>query len=81
MADVVGITLDENEIMQQVLNISEISAGQLISTLQDLNQKRKTEISSLNLEIAKIAKKYGLDSQIEKTELLGNLIKIKSVLE
>ncbi|MHA2139098.1 MAG: ketopantoate reductase family protein [Candidatus Hodarchaeales archaeon] len=39
-----GIILDEEEILQQVLNISEISSGQLISTLQDLNNKRKTEI-------------------------------------
>jgi len=62
------------------LNISEISTGQLISTLQDLNNKRKTEIEFLNLEIARIAKTHNQRSQIKITELLGKLIRIKSTL-
>jgi 2-dehydropantoate 2-reductase len=80
VASVVGITLNEKEILQQVLNISEISTGQLISTLQDLKNKRKTEIEFLNLEIARIAKTHNQRSQIKKTELLGKLIRIKSDL-
>jgi len=78
VASAMGIELNEKEILQQVLNISEISTGQLISTLQDLNNKRKTEIAFLNLEIARLAKMHNQGSLIEKTELLGNLIRIKS---
>jgi 2-dehydropantoate 2-reductase len=80
VASAEGIILNEKEILQQVLNISEISTGQLISTLQDLNNKRKTEIEFLNLEIARIAKTHNQRSQIKKTELLGKLIRIKSNL-
>ena len=80
VASAVGIILNEKEILQQVLNISEISTGQLISTLQDLINKRKTEIEFLNLEIARIAKTHNQRSQIMKTELLGKLIRIKSNL-
>ncbi|MHA2304949.1 MAG: ketopantoate reductase family protein [Candidatus Hodarchaeales archaeon] len=75
-----GMALNEKQILQQVLNISEISTGQLISTLQDIRNKRKTEINSLNLEIARIAEKHDLTKQIEKTELLGKLIQFKSEL-
>ncbi|MHA1940090.1 MAG: ketopantoate reductase family protein [Candidatus Hodarchaeales archaeon] len=75
-----GVTLEEKQILQQILNISEISTGQLISTLQDIRKGRKTEIESLNIEIARIAAKHDLIEQIEKTELLGKLVLIKSDL-
>ncbi len=75
-----GIILDEEEILQQILNISEISSGQLISTLQDLKNRRKTEIDFLNLEIARIARLHNHEAQIKRTELLGKLIRIKSDL-
>ncbi|MHA1979399.1 MAG: ketopantoate reductase family protein [Candidatus Hodarchaeales archaeon] len=81
VASTEGIELNKKEILEQVLNISKISSGQLISTLQDLNNNRKTEIDSLNLEIARIAKTNNQGLGIKKTELLGTLIRIKSSLQ
>jgi 2-dehydropantoate 2-reductase len=78
VASVSGINLSADQLLQQVLKISELSNGQFISTLQDIRNKKETEIYSLNLEIARIAEKLDLKTHIEKTELLGRLILIKS---
>lgn len=73
-----GINLTEDEIVQNILNISEMSDGQKISTYQDILNKRQTEIDSLNFAIADAAKQEGIFVPI--TSLLGTLIKIKSEL-
>jgi len=75
-----GFTVSEAEVMEQLLAISKGSAGQLISTLQDLRSGRQTEIEALNLEIARVGAglKPPIDPQI--TRVLGELIKIKSGL-
>jgi 2-dehydropantoate 2-reductase len=70
------INLTQAEIMDQLLAISKRSDGQLISTLQDIQAGRKTEIESLNLEIARIAASMQLE--VPKTELLGKMILAKS---
>ncbi|MBI3167605.1 MAG: 2-dehydropantoate 2-reductase [Chloroflexi bacterium] len=70
------IDLTQAEIMEQLLVISKRSDGQLISTLQDIQAGRQTEIDSLNLEIARIA--ASMQVEVPKTELLGKMILAKS---
>jgi 2-dehydropantoate 2-reductase len=75
-----GVSLDANEVIESVLQISKSSEGQLISTLQDLNNHRMTEIDTINLEIARIAAEISKEDFVRETKLLGELIKIKSAL-
>ncbi|NWF64726.1 MAG: 2-dehydropantoate 2-reductase [Chloroflexi bacterium] len=71
-----NINLTQTEIMEQLLAISKRSDGQLISTSQDIQAGRQTEIESLNLEIARIA--ASMQMKVPKTELLGKIILAKS---
>jgi 2-dehydropantoate 2-reductase len=75
-----GVTLSEEDVMNNLLLISKSSDGQLISTLQDINNKRETEIDTLNFEFSRIAEKTGRPELAIKTRLLGELIKLKSDL-
>jgi 2-dehydropantoate 2-reductase len=75
-----GIQLSEEEVTETLLAISKSSDGQLISTLQDINNMRPTEIDTLNLEISRIAAELGADILVTETRLLGELIAIKSSL-
>ncbi|RNL75292.1 ketopantoate reductase family protein [Sinomicrobium pectinilyticum] len=75
-----GIDLEAKEIEDQVISISKMSDGQFISTLQDIRSKRETEIDTLNFEIYSMAKQMNLGLQVQRTKLLGDLIKIKSGL-
>lgn len=75
-----GIDLVPGEIENQVLAISKMSEGQFISTLQDIRNKKETEIDTLNLEIHSIAKELGLEHQVQQTRVLGELIRLKSTL-
>ncbi len=76
----IGITLNTNEVEDSLLFISKSSDGQLISTLQDINNKRETEIETLNFEIVRIATKLGKQNLVKETKLLGELVKLKSDL-
>lgn len=71
-----GINLNHETVLKQVLTISKGSDGQLVSTLQDIQNKRETEINSLNLEIARIAESLDVDAGL--TKALGELVQIKS---
>jgi 2-dehydropantoate 2-reductase len=73
-----NLGLSEQEIMEQVLRISQRSDGQLISTLQDMRNGRPTEIEFLNLAIARVAASQHPQLQLPRTELLGKLIVAKS---
>lgn len=75
-----GIDLGTSELEDQVLMISRMSDGQLISTLQDINNKRETEIDTLNFEIYRMAQAMNLSHKVKETRLLGELVKIKSEL-
>jgi len=72
------LDLTENELMEQIMVISQRSDGQLISTLQDLRAGRETEIAFLNLEMARIAAALQPSLALPRTELLGQLIAAKS---
>ncbi|WP_347374045.1 2-dehydropantoate 2-reductase [Aequorivita sp. Q41] len=75
-----GIALEAKEVEDQVISISKMSDGQFISTLQDIRNKRETEIDTLNFEVVRIAKQMNLETQVQETKLLGELVKIKSDL-
>lgn len=75
-----NINLTEKEVLDNVLMISKMSDGQLISTLQDMRNKRKTEIETLNFAIVNYAKQAGNELDVTTTRLLGELIKLKAEL-
>ena len=74
-----GIQLTDDEVLQNVLSISEMSDGQKISTYQDILNNRETEIETMNFAIAKAAGLLG-NVDVPVTTLLGEMIKIKSEL-
>lgn len=76
IATLEGIHLTREEVAENLLQISRASDGQFISTLQDINQGRPTEIDALNLAIARIAAAKNQNTPITKT--LGELIKLRS---
>jgi 2-dehydropantoate 2-reductase len=75
-----GILLNAPEVVESLLLISKSSEGQLISTLQDIRNKRETEIEKLNFAIAGIAKSLDKENMVKETRLLGELTKLKSDL-
>jgi 2-dehydropantoate 2-reductase len=80
IANALGIGLDEKEIEEQLLTISRRSDGQFISTFIDIQNKRRTEIDTLNFEIVRIATELGKEDLVKETKLLGELVKMKSEL-
>jgi 2-dehydropantoate 2-reductase len=75
-----GIDVKADEIVEKLLLISKSSDGQLISTLQDINNKRPTEIETLNFEIVRIARILNKENAVAETKLLGELTRLKSEL-
>lgn len=73
-----GIHLKAEEVLERLLLISKTSEGQLISTYQDILNKRETEIDTLNIAIARIAGKLPQQGLAKETSLLGELVQIKS---
>lgn len=72
-----GVVVDEQSVMTQVLQISS-GSNHPISTLQDIRNGRPTEIDCLNLEVARIAASLEPKVLVPKTELLGKMISAKS---
>ena len=75
VAEEQGINISQKEVMDCLLLISRSSDGQFISTLQDIRNHRPTEIATLNLAIAGMAK---TEQETIRTQLLGELILLKS---
>jgi len=75
-----GIYLEAGDVLERLLLISKTSDGQLISTLQDILNKRPTEIETLNFAIVDIAKKLNKENLVIETKLLGELTRLKSDL-
>jgi len=75
-----GIYLDADEVLKTLLMISTSSDGQFISTYQDIRNRRRTEIETLNVAIAGIAHDLEKDDMVKETRLLGELVDIKSRL-
>lgn len=75
-----GVSLSEAVMMEHVMKISRGSEGVLISTLQDINNGRETEIEHLNLTVARIASELRPPLNVLKTEVLGRMILAKSRL-
>jgi 2-dehydropantoate 2-reductase len=78
IASEAGVLLEPDDVIANLLAISKASDGQLISTLQDINRKRPTEIDTLNFAIVRIAEKFGKAHLVERTKLLGELVRLKS---
>jgi 2-dehydropantoate 2-reductase len=78
IANAKGIVLHEDEVEASLLQISRLSDGQEISTLQDIRNKRRTEIETLNPEIVKIAKSLDKEDRVQETKLLGELTRLKA---
>ena len=78
VTDRLRLGLDKDSIMEQIHAISRGSDGQLISTLQDIMNGRKTEIESLNLEISRIAENLTPPIFLNNTKLLGKMVLLKS---
>lgn len=77
LTDRLNMQLSESELMDQLMRISK-GSKQLISTLQDIRTGRRTEIDSLNLEIARVAALTEPRIHLPRVELLGKMILIKS---
>lgn len=78
IADLEGVKLNKEVLIEGLLSISKFSEGQLISTYQDILKKRPTEIDTLNFELVRVANRHGFTNKLETIELLGKLIQIKS---
>lgn len=76
-----AINLDATAIEKKLIFISEKAEGQLISTYEDLNKKRRTEIEFLNQAIAGLAAKKGQPELAQNTKLLGEIISLKSSIQ
>lgn len=75
------IQLDQNEIEEKLIQISQRADGQLISTYEDIRKGRRTEIESLNLEISRMAEELGTPELVSNTKLLGEMIRTKSKIK
>ncbi len=75
-----GIMLNAIEVEEALLQISKSSDGQLISTLQDIKNHRRTEIDTLNFAVLDIARSLNKEHAVETTKLLGELTRIKAEL-
>jgi 2-dehydropantoate 2-reductase len=78
IANAKGIVICAEEVELSLKQISQLSEGQDISTLQDIRSKKRTEIETLNLEIVRIAESLNKIDLIRKTSLLGKLTKLKA---
>lgn len=76
-----NLQLDEQSALAKLLQISKASSGQLISTYQDILQKRPTEIDSLHFALDREAKALGIPEATRNTRLLGELVALKAELE
>lgn len=80
LAHTCGIFLTETEILDKIMQISRGSEGVLISTLQDIQNRRPTEIDSINLALSRLAASQTTPIDLRMTDLLGQLILAKSRL-
>lgn len=75
-----GVVLQTNEVIENILQISRASDGQLISTLQDIRVGRETEIETLNFAFARLAAQLQSSPPVTDTQLLGELVRLKASL-
>nr|WP_293835416.1 2-dehydropantoate 2-reductase [uncultured Arsenicibacter sp.] len=80
VAALAGITLHARTVEDRLLQISQRSDGQLISTLVDVQQGRETEIEHLNLAVGRLADRSGKPELAVRTRLLGELVRMKATI-
>ncbi|QIP14199.1 2-dehydropantoate 2-reductase [Spirosoma aureum] len=80
VAAAAGVELSAKAVQDKLITISKFSDGQFISTLVDINNKRETEIETLNFEIVRIAEQLSPETTVGETRLLGELTRLKARL-
>lgn len=80
LAKAYKIPVEEQIVLNKFLDASKQANGHSISTMQDIKFKRKTEIDSLNLEVARLAMKINKPELVKHTQLLGEIISVRSNL-
>jgi len=78
LTDRLGLRLTREDLMDQILQISRTSDGQLISTLQDIRHGRETEIEFLNMAMGRTAAAQQPRIELPKTDLLGRMVLAKA---
>jgi 2-dehydropantoate 2-reductase len=78
LAEAKGLFLAKADLIMQMMEISRKSAGQLISTLQDIKAGRKTEMEHLNLAMVRQAAYCDPEIKVTMTALLGQMVLAKS---
>jgi 2-dehydropantoate 2-reductase len=80
VATAAGVELSAAAVEDKLITISKFSDGQFISTLVDINNKRETEIETLNFEVVRIAELLTPETPVGETRLLGELTRLKARL-
>ena len=80
IAQQAGIAVTFDAVANKLLQISKSGEGQLISTYQDILNKRETEIDSFNFAIVRLATGLNSETTVIQTKLLGELVKLKAGL-
>lgn len=68
-----GITFDEKSMIKKVMDVADKTSENKSSMLQDILNKRKTEIDTINGAIVKEGKKYSIETPVNL--VLTNIIK------
>ena len=80
LAHAKGIAINPEDVFNNVMQISQMSDGQYISTLQDILHHRPTEMDALNIELARLADEIGIGATMKEIALLGRLTKLKAAI-
>ncbi len=73
-----GLQFNDEEVIEHVLEVAKATTENKSSMLQDILNKRKTEIEKINGAVVKIGKDNGIATPVNET--LTNLVKIKERL-
>jgi 2-dehydropantoate 2-reductase len=77
IAQTIGLSFNQEEMVQQTINVCEKTSSNLCSMLQDIMAKRRTEIDSINGILIEYAKKNSISAPFN--EVIYNLIKAKEI--
>ncbi len=78
VANGLGLDFDKEEVVSHVMDVARATGENKSSMLQDILNKRKTEIEKINGAIVKEGEKIGLETPVNR--VLVDLIKVKELL-
>ena len=73
-----GILLNTDDVIENLSLIRKSSDTQLISSLQGIREGLPTEIDTLNFEVVRVAKEFGMEGGGEGDKIIGGVDKLKS---